>query len=84
VTPTLSPAPLPASSRSTVTHILAIDPGETESAFVYYDVASRRPEKFGKKPNGVMLASLSSIPRQSQMVVEMIASYGMPVGRRGV
>jgi hypothetical protein len=71
--------------------ILAIDPGPTESAFVLYDPATRRVADFGKWNNPALLSAvmcrklddvdLSMLRGASFMVVEMIASYGMPVGR---
>ncbi len=66
--------------------ILAIDPGPTESAFVLY--GAERPWLHGKIPNGELLDEV----RQANslrgpyagaiiLVVELIACYGMPVGR---
>ncbi len=60
--------------------ILAIDPGTTESAFVIYD--GTRLVEFGKIENQPLL---ERIPHHralcSHLAIEMIASYGMPVGR---
>jgi len=59
--------------------ILAIDPGNEHSAFVLYD---GRLHDFGKVENDTLLDRLSSYRTVADvMAVEMIASYGMPVGR---
>lgn len=63
--------------------ILAIDPGNEQSAFVVYD--DGRPISFGKIENFELLAKLeelgASLPYHTPLAIEMIASYGMPVGR---
>lgn len=64
--------------------ILAIDPGPEQSGFVLYE---RLPgQSLGQvvdadvaKNHVVML--LAKSPGADQLVIEMIASYGMPVGR---
>lgn len=68
--------------------ILAIDPGCTDSAFVLYDVDARRPVWFSKLSNEKLLGicrehvSIGDADvRFQHLAVEMIASYGMPVGR---
>lgn len=62
--------------------VLAIDPGNTESAFVAVDLDTRRPIAFAKTPNQALLESLESGAFDYQTVyIEMIASYGMAVGR---
>lgn len=58
--------------------ILAIDPGTTESAYVWY--ADGKPQKYAKMPNEQLLHILPQF-EADVMVIEMIASYGMPVGR---
>ncbi len=65
--------------------ILAIDPGPRESAFVLYD--HERPVRTGKAPNAFLLADLlqskqcaGPFSRADDLAIEMIASYGMPVG----
>jgi hypothetical protein len=60
-----------------VTVILAIDPGPTESAWVLYDDVFKTPLRWAKELNIVLRQSL---PASDRMAVEMIASYGMPVG----
>jgi hypothetical protein len=65
--------------------ILAIDPGTTESAYVA--TVDGRMIEHGKLGNDAMLDRLCELSRlrhvhgRAQLVVEMIASYGMPVGR---
>lgn len=65
--------------------ILAIDPGTTESAYV--TTVDGRLREYGKLANDDMLTRLSELslalqhPPDHALVVEMIASYGMPVGR---
>jgi hypothetical protein len=64
--------------------VIAIDPGNAESAFVRYQ--DGRPLAFGKRPNAEILAALPEQLRheirfgESHLAIEMIASYGMPVG----
>ena len=69
--------------------ILAIDPGTTHSGFVLYSPGSPSPiADFGKVPNEEMLGIISgfwfAMPRPKggiHLAIEMVASYGMPVGR---
>lgn len=58
--------------------ILAIDPGTTESGYCIYDGA--RVHESGVLPNAEMLVRVQQWPAQ-RLAVEMIASYGMAVGR---
>ena len=63
--------------------VLAIDPGNIESAFVVVDQATRRPLEFAKVPNEELRERLWAPPNQltyDVAAVEMVASYGMPVG----
>ncbi|AZG14957.1 hypothetical protein [Cupriavidus pauculus] len=59
--------------------ILAIDPGTTESGWCLY-----HPERgilgAGVKPNDLMLMEIGHMPADA-LAMEMIASYGMAVGR---
>lgn len=67
-----------------MTSILAIDPGCTDSAYITIDQATRRPLDFGKIPNTQLLDQLCDRDLGEQvdhLAIEMIASYGMPVGR---
>ena len=62
-----------------MTTTLAIDPGSYESAWVLIDDKTRRPLDFGKDENGELLLELPHIDAD-RVVIEMVASYGMPVG----
>ncbi len=66
--------------------LLAIDPGPTESAYVILDGST--PVEFAKVPNGELLGRVRRAPEATDrwaeithVAIEMIASYGMPVGR---
>lgn len=68
-----------------MTTILAIDPGNTESAYALIDT-DRRPLDTGKIPNAELLQRLldftfTSASAIDTVAIEMVASYGMPVGR---
>lgn len=64
-----------------MTRILAIDPGNTESAYVVIDHTTRRPLDFAKIPNEQLLEQLVDLSDQVVVAaIEMVASYGMPVG----
>ena len=60
--------------------ILAIDPGNTESAYVLisdnYDIL-----EFNKVTNEFLLNRVQDQYGQFTLVIEMISSYGMPVGK---
>jgi hypothetical protein len=62
--------------------VLAIDPGTTESAYVIYFPASGI-RRFGKLPNQELLDLLPFFREDAGpgVAIEMIASYGMAVGR---
>jgi hypothetical protein len=62
--------------------ILAVDPGNTESAYCLYDVDAARPLDWAKLRNEEMLDFLVAVARVAadNLAVEMIASYGMSVG----
>lgn len=65
--------------------ILAIDPGNTESAYALIDTRTKRPVEIDKIPNHDLLND--RLPRIRDhhgigvVAIEMVASYGMPVGR---
>ena len=65
--------------------LLAIDPGNTESGWCLID-EDRRPIHFGKSPNEEIIDLLYEELNTSDWLldraaIEMVASYGMPVGR---
>ena len=68
-------------------NILAIDPGNVESGYCIIDAETYNPYEFGKVENRYMESTLwSNITGEiengvKQVVIEMIASYGMAVGR---
>ena len=63
--------------------IIAIDPGYTESAWCMLE--GDKPVAFGKEQNSDVLIRVrrewSPLDDKDLLAVEMIASYGMPVGR---
>jgi hypothetical protein len=67
--------------------ILAIDPGDTHSAFAEIEEGTCRPLEVGKVPNDELLKALR-LPAvrvggrvDDRIAIELISSYGMPVGR---
>lgn len=70
---------------SDVLRILAIDPGTESSAWLHLE--DGMPVDFGIATNGAMLGMLEDEWRyradgpRSVVVIEQVASYGMPVGR---
>lgn len=60
--------------------ILAIDPGNVESAFCMIDIYTLRPVYFEKMKNDEILSIICS-SWNSIVVLERVASYGMAVGR---
>lgn len=74
-------------SGGDVVLILAIDPGNIESAYVLLDNNLKLVEK-GKIENEVLLENIgmdrfwyNSKDEEDYCAIEMIASYGMPVGK---
>ena len=59
--------------------ILAIDPGSEQSAYVLLSLNYEILE-FGKVDNEKLCNSISKQYGQVEIAIEMIASYGMPVG----
>jgi len=59
--------------------ILAIDPGNIESAYCLMDKNTYKPIEFGKIDNTQLLIKLDELD-YSALIIEMIASYGMAVG----
>ena len=60
--------------------ILAIDPGPTESAYAVIDSKTRKPLAYAKVNNELLLQGLATTTAD-HVAIEMIKSYGMPVGR---
>ena len=67
--------------------ILAIDPGNEESAYCLIDIKTYKPIEFNKIKNVEMFDVIERLISEydgysfNTMVIEMIASYGMPVGK---
>ena len=66
-----------------MTRVLAIDPGNTESGYALIDADTRAPIEVGKIDNHLLRSKLIGGSLQTVEVgaVEMIASYGMAVGK---
>ena len=60
--------------------ILAIDPGNIESAYCLIDSNTYKPIKFGKIENELVLYEVQK-EDYDILVIEMIASYGLAVGK---
>lgn len=64
--------------------IMAIDPGNIESAFVWIHEKDMRPQSFGKLQNDEIMDTISGFKEKftrGTVVIERISSYGMAVGR---
>lgn len=59
--------------------ILSIDSGNVESAYCLIDKETYKPIEFGKISNEQMLMKIIEL-KYDNLILEMIASYGMPVG----
>lgn len=64
-----------------MTKLLAIDPGNLDSAWVLIDVDTRRPIRFAKEHNNEVRWMLRGSLHAEHFAIERIASYGMAVGR---
>ena len=60
--------------------ILAIDPGNIESAYCVIDADTYKPVEFSKIENERIALGMR-FADYDLLVIEMIASYGMPVGK---
>ena len=69
-------------------YILGIDPGNEQSAYALVDADTLRPVSFAKMENELMYCHMVDAIRALELcsyqdlhvAIEMIASYGMPVG----
>lgn len=62
--------------------ILAIDPGNMESAFALINMPDFQLLDFGKVENEMLLKNIPFLVGQADhFAIEMVASYGMPVGK---
>lgn len=67
-----------------MSRVLAIDPGNTESGYALIDTRTKTPLDVGKIPNHGLLDMLGTAfdyEQLDQVVIEMVASYGMAVGK---
>lgn len=63
-------------------NVLAIDPGTTESAYCMYDMSRSEIWEAGKIDNFELISALRKGTITGDVaVIEMVASYGMPVGK---
>ncbi|MDY3987732.1 MAG: hypothetical protein UGF45_13255 [Massilioclostridium sp.] len=63
--------------------VLAIDPGNIQSAYVLVETGTLRPVKFGKIKNEDLLELCYSFNCENvgHIAIEMVACYGMAVGK---
>ena len=61
--------------------ILGIDPGPEQSGWVFYDDGRAMAFDSGTTDNHHMLVKVANWPARNPVAIEMIASYGMAVGR---
>ena len=61
--------------------ILAIDPGNIESAYCLIEKETYKPVEFGKIPNHELLEYMVNLTEKPELAIEMVASYGMAVGK---
>jgi hypothetical protein len=63
-------------------NVLAIDPGNIDSAFAWIDVETRKSLWHEKLPNDTVAKFLRANAAEiNHVVIEMVASYGMAVGQ---
>lgn len=61
--------------------ILAIDPGNIESAYCIIEKETYKPIEFGKIDNYKLLKQIGLFKNIECIVIEKVASYGMAVGK---
>jgi hypothetical protein len=61
--------------------LFAIDPGNIESGYAIVEMPDFRVFESGKIPNEDLLDKLYPLRGTDLVAIEMIASYGMPVGK---
>ena len=62
--------------------ILAIDPGTTRSAWLYYDTEKKKPLSFDIFENEKLVEAIKGPdPIADHLAIEMVACYGMAVGK---
>ena len=63
-----------------IKNILAIDPGNIDSAWCFISADTLRPKDFSKDANECVLKTIAFAPSDA-VVIERVASYGMAVGK---
>lgn len=61
--------------------IFAIDPGTTKSGYAVFDMPVFKLHEFGKIENENLLEKLTAWDTPAHVFIEMVSSYGKPVGR---
>lgn len=64
--------------------IFSLDPGNEQTAWLLYDDDTNKPLEFAKCDNSEAMHRLCELPNENikpRVVIEMVASYGMTVGR---
>lgn len=61
--------------------ILAIDPGNTETGYAILQLPEFQLIEFGKTENNALLGRFKAPLNVDAVAIEMVASYGMAVGR---
>lgn len=64
-----------------MTYFLGIDPGNVESAWALIRGDNCKPVDFGKADNKYVRDLLIATPADTSVGIEMVASYGMAIGR---
>lgn len=64
-----------------MSRVLAIDPGNVDSAFCIVDAESLTPVEFGKVNNKDLAKMIQNEFTYNEFVIERVASYGMAVGK---
>lgn len=62
-------------------YIMAIDPGTKQSAYVLWDANNKTVLDKGIFDNDRLIETIKSNTLTDSVVIEMVASYGMPVGK---
>lgn len=60
--------------------LLAIDPGNVQSAYCYIETETLAPLNFGKEENAAVLTEVLNGPYHA-IAIERVSSYGMSVGK---
>lgn len=61
--------------------IFAIDPGTTKSGYAVFNMPDFKLNEFGKIENEKLLEKLTAWDTPANVFIEMVSSYGKPVGR---